>query len=262
MYMVSERMGALELETLTWPEVRREIDAGRDTIVVAFGAVEQHGHHLPMGTDAIFGDELSRRLADRLDAFRAPTVRIGCSRHHLAFPGTMSIEEETFCGVVGDLLRGWARHGFRRVVVLPTHGGNFAPLSRALERVGPLDRVNVIGISDLGLLIQATLGLGAELGVPASEGGVHGGEWETSMMLALRPELVKMDQAVPGYTGDLESGLERFLGEGVHVLTDTGVFGDPANASAEHGRLYIDRLLDLTTELIERTAAEYDRGRR
>jgi len=243
---------ALELETTTWPEVRREIDAGRDTVVVAFGAVEQHGHHLPLGTDSFFGDELSRRLADRFDAFRAPTVRIGCSRHHLAFPGTMSMEEETFAGVVGDLVRGWARHGFRRMVLLPTHGGNFAPLGAALERLEPQDGVRVIGITDLGLLVNATLGLGAELGVPASEGGIHGGEWETSMMLALKPELVEMDRAVPGYTGDLESGIQRFLAEGVDALTDTGVVGDPRNASAEHGVLYMDRLLELAVELVER----------
>jgi creatinine amidohydrolase len=220
--------------------------------VVAFGAVEQHGHHLPLGTDAMLGDELSKRLADRLDAFRAPTVRIGCSRHHLAFPGTMSVTEETFQGIVGDLLRGWAEHGFRRIVLLPTHGGNFAPLTAALERMEPLDGVKVIGIGDLGLLVRATLGLGAELGVPASEGGLHAGQWETSMMLALRPELVKMDRAVAGYTGDLETALPRFMGEGVHVLTDTGVIGDPANATAEHGHLYAERLLDLAAELIER----------
>jgi creatinine amidohydrolase len=245
------RMGALDLETLTWPEVREEIDAGRDTIVVAFGAVEQHGHHLPLGTDAIFGDELSRRLAERLDAFRAPTVRIGCSRHHLAFPGTMSVEEETFHAIVGDLVRGWARHGFSRIVILPTHGGNFAPLATALEKLGSLDGVRVIGVSDLGLLVRATLGLGVELGVPAPDGGIHGGEWETSMMLALRPELVKMDRAVPGYVGDVETAIPRFLAEGVDALTDVGVIGDPRNASAEHGRLYIERLLDLTVELIE-----------
>jgi creatinine amidohydrolase/Fe(II)-dependent formamide hydrolase-like protein len=248
-------MGALELETLTWPEVRQEIEAGRDTIVVAFGAVEQHGHHLPLGTDSIFGDELSRRLAERLDAFRAPTVRIGCSRHHLAFPGTMSIEEETFHAVVGDLVRGWARHGFRRIVLLPTHGGNFAPLDGALAKLGALDGVRVVGISDLALLVQATLGLGAELGVPASEGGLHGGEWETSMMLALRPELVKMDRALPGYTGDVEAGLATFFEKGVDALSDTGVIGDPRNASAEHGRLYIERLLDLAAELVERESA-------
>jgi creatinine amidohydrolase/Fe(II)-dependent formamide hydrolase-like protein len=245
-------VGALDLYTLTWPEVRREIEAGRDTIVVAFGAVEQHGHHLPFGTDSILGDELGRRVAERLDAFQAPTVRVGCSRHHLAFPGTMSIEEETFQRLVGDLLRGWAAHGFRRIVALPTHGGNFAPLAGALERLGPLDGVEVIGISDLGVLVQATLGLGAELGIPASEGGIHGGQWETSMMLALHPELVRMDRAVAGYTGDFESGLQRFMGEGVHVLTDTGVFGDPTHASAEHGWLYIEKLLDLAAELVER----------
>jgi creatinine amidohydrolase/Fe(II)-dependent formamide hydrolase-like protein len=249
-------MGALELENLTWPEVRDEIAAGRDTVVVAFGAVEQHGHHLPLGTDSFFGDELSRRLAERLDAFRAPTIPIGCSRHHLAFPGTMSIEEETFHGIVGDLVRGWARHGFRRIVILPTHGGNFAPLSAALEKLGPLEGVVVIGISDLGMLIQATLGTGAELGVPASEGGIHGGQWETSMMLALRPELVRMDRAVPGYTGDLEAGIERFLAEGVDALTDTGVVGDPRNASAEHGRIYTERLLDLAAEVVESSSAQ------
>jgi creatinine amidohydrolase len=245
-------MGALELDTLTWPEVRQEIEAGRDTVVVAFGAVEQHGHHLPLGTDAMLGDELSWRLAERLDAFRAPTVRVGCSRHHLAFPGTMSVSEETFKGVVHDLLAGWAGHGFRRIVLLPTHGGNFGPLTAALEEMEPLDGVKVIGIGDLGLLVQATLGLGAELGVPASEGGLHAGQWETSMMLAVHPELVRMDRAVAGYTGDLETGLPRFMSEGVHALTDTGVIGDPANASAEHGHLYIERLLDLAAELVER----------
>jgi creatinine amidohydrolase len=245
-------MGALELEKLTWPEIRSEIDGGRDTIVVAFGAIEQHGHHLPLGTDAFFGDELSLALAERLDAFRAPTVRVGCSRHHLAFPGTMSIEEETFHALVGDIVRGWAGHGFSRIVMLPTHGGNFAPMAGALEKLEPIEGVSVIAITDLGLLVQATLGLGAELGVPAAEGGLHGGEWETSMMLELRPELVKMDRAVAGYTGDLQSGLERFLGDGVHTISDTGVFGDPSHASAEHGRQYVERLIDLAAELVER----------
>jgi creatinine amidohydrolase len=219
--------------------------------VVAFGAVEQHGHHLPLATDSIFGDDLSRMLADRLDAFRAPTMRIGCSRHHLAFPGTMSIEEETFQSVVHDLVNGWARHGFRRIVILPTHGGNFAPLGAALEQLGTVEGVRVIGISDLGLLVNATLVTGAELGVPAPEGGIHGGEWETSMMLALHPELVRMDRAVPGYVGDVETAIPRFLAEGVDALTDTGVIGDPRKATAEHGRIYIERLLDLVVEVVE-----------
>ena len=245
-------MGALDLYELTWPEIEREIERGRDTVVLPLGAVEQHGHHLPLGTDSIFGDELGRAVAERLDAFLAPTVRVGVSRHHLAFPGTMSVEDDTFAAVVGDIVRGWGRHGFRRIVLLPTHGGNFAPLATALERLGPIEGVKVIGVTDLSLLVNATLGTAGELGVPASEGGLHGGEWETSMMLELRPELVHMDRAVAGYTDDLESGLQRFFDEGVHALTETGVIGDPANASAEHCRLYIERIVELAVEFVER----------
>jgi creatinine amidohydrolase len=245
-------MGALDLYTLSWPEVRDEIERGRDTIVVCFGAVEQHGHHLPLGTDSMLGDAVGRALADRLDAFLAPTVQVGCSRHHLAFPGTMSVEEETFGGVVKDIVSGWASQGFKRIILLPTHGGNFGPLGSALERLGELDGVEVIAITDLSVLVNATLGLGAELGVPASEGGLHSGEWETSLMLAVRPDLVHMDRAVAGYTGDLQSGIERFFEEGVHALTDTGVIGDPKQASAQNGRRYFERLVELTAELVER----------
>jgi creatinine amidohydrolase len=248
-------MGALDLYTLSWPEIREEMERGRDTVVVCFGAVEQHGHHLPLGTDSMLGDAVGRALADRLDAFLAPTIQVGCSQHHLAFPGTMSVGEETFGSVVGDIVRGWADQGFKRIVLLPTHGGNFGPLGAALERLGQLDGVKVVAITDLSVLVNATLGLGAELGIPAAEGGLHGGEWETSLMLAVQPNLVHMDRAVAGYTGDLESGIQRFFEEGVHALTETGVIGDPKQASAENGKKYFDRLVELAAELVERESA-------
>ena len=108
-------MGAVELDRLTWPEVKAAIETGRDTVVIAFGATEQHGPHLPLATDALLGDHLARVIADRLDAFVAPTVRLGCSEHHLAFPGTLSLSVTTFHGVVADLVRSLARGGFRRV---------------------------------------------------------------------------------------------------------------------------------------------------
>jgi creatinine amidohydrolase len=244
-------VGALELESLAWPEIRDEIARGRDTIVLCLGAVEQHGHHLPMGTDAIFGDEIGRLVAERLDAFYAPTIRVGCSQHHLAFPGTMSVDERTFAAIVCDIVSGWADHGFKRIVLLPTHGGNFAPLAKAMEQLDEPDGVKLIAISDLTLLIDATLGLGAELGVPAAEGGLHGGEWETSMMLALRPGMVHMDRAQAGYTGDLEAGLPKFFEEGIDSLSEVGVIGDPTRASAVHGRAYVDRIVELAVASIE-----------
>src|ERR1700722_15678260 len=104
-------MTALQLDRMTWPEVKAEQEAGRDTLVVAFGATEQHGPHMPLATDALIGDHLAQLVADRLDAFVAPTVRIGCSEHHLAFAGTLSISEQTFAGLVGDLVRAAARSG-------------------------------------------------------------------------------------------------------------------------------------------------------
>src|SRR3990172_8351813 len=125
---------------MTWPEVREELSRGRTTVVVPFGAVEQHGPHLPLGTDAIFGDEIGLAVAERLDAFLAPTVRVGFSPHHMAFAGTLTVDEETFHAVARSIVRALAGHGFRRIVLLPTHGGNFPPLpgrGDAAERVLP-----------------------------------------------------------------------------------------------------------------------------
>src|SRR5437763_6382042 len=142
----------MELDRLSWPEVKAEIEGGRDTVVIAFGATEQHGPHLPLATDALLGDHAARLIAERLDAFVAPTVRIGCSEHHLAFPGTLSISPETFHAVVGDLVRSLARGGFRKVILIPTHGGNFAPLGAAVEKLGAVDGVEIRAVTDLGAL--------------------------------------------------------------------------------------------------------------
>jgi creatinine amidohydrolase len=98
-------VGAVELDQLSWPEVKAELERGRDTVVVALGATEQHGPHLPLATDALIGDHLARLVAERLDAFVASTVRLGCSEHHLEFRWTLSISEDTLHAVAGDVVR-------------------------------------------------------------------------------------------------------------------------------------------------------------
>jgi creatinine amidohydrolase len=243
-------VGALELDRLTWPEVKAELEAGRATVVVAFGATEQHGPHLPLATDALLGDHLARLVAERLDAFIAPTVRVGCSDHHLAFSGTLSISEQTFHAVVGDIVRSLARGGFRRAVLLPTHGGNFAPLAAALEKLGQVEGIEVRAITDLGALFAvAQTGL-EEYGVPIGEGGLHAGEWETSMLMVIHPDLVHPDRGEPGYTGDMEQALGAIFGDGVHSVAPNGVLGDPAQASAEHGDRYWDVVTALALEAV------------
>jgi creatinine amidohydrolase len=230
---------AVELDRLSWPEVEAELRGGRDTVVVPFGATEQHARHLPLATDALLGDHLAQLVADRLDAFVAPSVRVGCSAHHIDFPGTLSLEEETFHAVVADLVRSLARAGFRRVVLLPTHGGNFGPLAAALEKLGKLgERTQVVAVTDLGVLLQIARTGEREHGVALSDGGLHAGEWETSMLLSIHPELVHMERAEAGYTGDLQQGIGRMFESGVKALSENGAIGDPAEASPEHGERY------------------------
>jgi len=247
----SRPWGAIDLDKLTWPEVRDELEAGRDTVVVAFGATEQHGPHMPLATDALIGDELARAVAERLDAFVAPTVRLGCSAHHLDSPGTLSLQEETFHAIVGDLVRSLARGGFRRIVLLPTHGGNFAPLAAAVEKLGEVEGSSIVAITDLSALMRvATVGV-EEHHVPLGDGGLHAGEWEASMLLSIQPDLVKMDRAEPGFTGDPEEALGRLFSGGTKALADNGVIGDPRKASAEHGRRYWDTALAIALERVE-----------
>jgi creatinine amidohydrolase len=235
---------------MTWPEVRAEQQRGRDTVVIAFGATEQHGPHMPLATDALLGDHLARAVAEQLDAFVAPTVRVGCSEHHLAFAGTLSLSEETFHGVVADLIRSLARGGFRRAVLLPTHGGNFAPLAAAIEQLGPVEGIEVQALTDLGALFAiAQLGE-REHGVSLGEGGVHAGEWETSMLLAIHPELVRLDRHEPGFTGDPQQAAGAIFAEGVDAVAANGVIGDPAKASAEHGSRYWREVLGITMSRI------------
>jgi creatinine amidohydrolase len=243
-------MPALELDKQTWPEVEAELSSGRDTVVVAFGATEQHGRHMPLATDALLGDHFARELADRLDAFVAPTVRVGCSRHHLAFCGTLSLTEETFGAVVANLVSSLVGSGFGRIVLVPTHGGNFAPLATAVERLPAAHLERVVAITDLGVFLRvAQLGQD-EFGVPMPEGGLHAGEWETSMLLAIHPELVHMDRAERGFVGDPQETVGGLFEAGVDSISPNGVIGDPTQASAEHGHCYWDAALDLAVELV------------
>jgi len=245
-----DRVGALELDKLTWVEVRDELRAGRDTVVLALGATEQHGPHLPLATDALLGDHLAAEIADRLDAFVAPTVRIGCSEHHLRFPGTLSIDEATFDALVADIARSLARGGFRRLVLLPTHGGNFAPLASALGRLGPVEGLEIVAVTDItALLAIAQLGE-EEHGVSLASGGLHAGEWETSMLIAVHPGLERAGERAPGYVGPPGEAVARLFAEGVEPLSATGVIGDPTEASADHGRRYWDRVVEIVMDAV------------
>jgi len=241
------------IDRLSWPEVKARIEAGQDTVVMALGAFEQHGPHLPLETDVLLGDHLADVIAARLDAFVAPTVTIGCSHHHLGFPGTLSLSDETFAGVVGDVVRSLARGGFRRVVLLPSHGGNFAPLAAAMKKIGnTVDGLQVTALTDPAPLFSPAQIAADEFGVPLGEGGIHSGEWETSMIMAIHPELVHLERAQAGYTGDPGEAFRRIFHDGTASLSKIGVVGDPTRASAEHGKRYWEAVTEATLEALGR----------
>jgi creatinine amidohydrolase len=236
-------MTAMHLDRLTWAEVKSEIESGRDTVIVPFGSTEQHGRHMPLGTDAVLGDEFGWALADRLDAFLAPTVRFGCSEHHLAFAGTISLGDETFKLMVRDVVDSLSRHGFKTILLLPTHGGNFKPMAEAVAEMDPVENVNVLAFTDLEGLVKTAFKSSNVCGVNPAQSGAHSGEWETSLMLAFRPEQVKMDHAAEGFVGELSEIMAKVF-DGIQNLDENGVLGYPRPATARAGEKYFDEMVE------------------
>ena len=240
---------SLLLDEMTWPEVAGALTDGWTTAVVAVGAVEQHGPHLPLQVDAARGDRLALEVADRLDkALVAPTIRVGCSEHHMGFPGTISLRRATLEAVCLDYCVSLARHGFETVCLVPSHGGNFGPLKDMLDdlnrAVAPGCRV--LAYTDLNGFLEvwqaAVRDVAAEL-----EGrvGGHADIAESSEMLCIRPDLVRQELAEEGYMGGFsEDLLDRIFRDGFRSVTPNGILGDARGMSAEIGERCIARVAD------------------
>jgi creatinine amidohydrolase len=171
----------------------------------------------------------------------------------MRFPGTLTLREETLAAVVEDYVTSLEAHGFTRIVLLPSHGGNFAPLARMLPqlRTGH-PKTEIVAYTGLTALGSSAGAIAAEVGVTADEAGAHGGEWETSLMLAVEPDQVQMDLAEAGYMGELGAVLDQIYTEGMESVAPNGIMGDPAQASAEHGQMYFDRLAELIADHVRR----------
>ena len=225
---------------MTSPEVANALGRGRDRVVVPFGAVEQHGSHLPLETDALLGDHLGALLAERIDALCAPTVPIGCSEHHMAGAGTLSLQPATLRLIVRDVVVSLARHGFRTIVLLPTHAGNAAPIARAARVLEPPSGVRVMAVADMRALAAALSAASTRSGAALADTVTHAGEIETCLLLALAPTAVRpaTDQAVRGDNG-MEGSMER-----PHPgLSPSRVAAGTRTAMAAAGRAYVTAFL-------------------
>ncbi len=243
----------IDLAQMTSPEIGAAIETGYTTVVFAVGSNEQHGPCLPVSTDTVLGDTLALSVAESLgDALKAPTINVGCSEHHMRFPGTITLSRETLQRVVGEYVDSLSKHGFKRIVVLPSHGGNFGPLreiDEGLRRSHP--GVKVVVYSDLQGFVEVLMGTSGRLGVSPEASGAHAGESEVSMMMWVKGGLVR-EECIPdagGYMGEFdEETAQRIFDHGIGALSPIGVLGDPGGASGEHGRAYVE---DLTSAMVE-----------
>ena len=213
--------------------------------VVPLGSLEQHGHHLPLFTDSVILAEIVRRARAALGdtAVFLPMLWVGASDHHRHFPGTVSINIETYTHVVGDMLESLVGSGFRRIFVLNSHGGNILPGKRAVYDV----RMRHRDERDLWLVFGSWFELAASevagLDLLEQKRVTHASELETSMVLRLRPELVNLG-AARGASPPFESAFFRpGHSQGHRVATYpplehrsvTGALGHPEVATAEKG---------------------------
>jgi creatinine amidohydrolase len=182
---------------------------------------------------------MALRVAERMGrTLVAPVIRPGCSQHHLGFPGTISIHADVLVAVVREQLRCLIDSGFSHLVLTSSHGGNFAPLARVageLERMCAERGARLTPVLELQGWIDALKAApNTRMPLQRDMPAVQADLIETSIMLALRPELVRTDRIERGYVGDFD--LEgSFAERGLKALTANGVLGDPTHASAELG---------------------------
>ena len=250
-------MEDLFLEHLAWPEVADALEEGYTTVVVPVGAIEQHGPHLPLCVDAERGTRLGLEVAKRLGrALVAPTIRVGCSEHHMAFPGTLSLRESTLRALCTDYCVSLSRHGFTRICLVPSHGGNFAPLGDMLDELeAAVDPgCAVLAYTDLLGFLGIWKRVLGEAGMAERVGG-HADVAEGSEILAIRPDLVRIEKAEPGYLGETSKELlDRIFREGLQAVTENGILGDARGLRRELGEKCLAEGADAIAAFFTRSA--------
>jgi creatinine amidohydrolase len=249
--MTDTRTTAVRWEDLTWPEIE-ELLRGRphEVALLPVGATEQHGPHLPTGTDTIIARGLCEAASAVTGAPVLPAVALGCSYGHgTDLPGTLSLTPERLADVVVDAVSWAAGSGVRRVLAVNGHFGNQASLSVAgdhLRHERPDLRFGVLNWWTLSPSIAAeTLADGDD---------VHANRAETALMMALAPEHVRLDQLAQADDADRTAGLVfRYTAP---VLSRNGVTGRPSEATVELGRRLLADGVEVVCNAVARGRVE------
>jgi creatinine amidohydrolase len=246
-------MPEIEWRKLRADQLREK--AHQDAIVILpVASLEQHGPHLPVEVDSMLGETVAARTAAKVaergqPVLVLPVLWTGLSEHHMSFGGTVTLDNAAFAAVVEGVVRSVLRHGFRRVVLLNAHGGNENALRSITDDLTPK-----LGAS----IVQFTYWYAAAVAIAKileTQGGLqHACEAETSMMMAVRPDLVATDR-IPLAKSNTTPDVSDVVGGGVYrwrsigSRSGSGVIGNPEAASAEKG----ERLFDaITTSLADK----------
>jgi creatinine amidohydrolase len=248
-----ERVKAeIEWGRLRAPQLR-ELASKDAVVIVPIGSTEQHGPHLPTQVDCLLVGEVARRAASRayptVPTLITPTIWSGLAEHHMSLGATLSVDFQTFFALVRGICRSLVRHGFRNVLLLNGHGGNIAALTVAVNELA-VELEAPIATATYFILAQQEIGKILEV----QKGVRHACEAETSMVLALAPELVDMS-LVEGAVGPTSREVPEVTGTEASIRwrsfqsrTSHGAIGDPRTASAEKG----DKLLDASADAVAR----------
>jgi len=233
------------LEDWTSPELEARLAEKPATVVVPLGSTEQHGPHLPLGTDTRIAGALAERLSRRLPhALVLPALAFGIASEHQSFAGTIAIAEETFMAFLSDVLRSLARHEPSEILLFSAHGGNDAFLRKHHDLLAEASAPAQFLLASVPDRITESLcSLAAESGVSEGEAGWHAGELETSMMLGLQPASVRTDQLRPGHV-DLDLPADELFYPDLAERVPSGVVGDPRQATALRAEAYLSRWVE------------------
>jgi creatinine amidohydrolase len=212
-----------------------EFERAAKIAVLPVGSFEQHGDHLPLATDSIVACVIARRLAETYNLFLLPPVTIACSHEHARFPGTVSISSRTLISMIDDIRESLNQSGINQIVIVNGHGGNYV-LSNIVQEANLLERrVALFPGRDDFIIARGRANM-----ITNNSEDMHGGEWETSILLHEYSDLVRStypqnDHHAPQRPHLLIAGMDGY--------TTNGVIGKPSAASAEKGRLALDSLV-------------------
>jgi creatinine amidohydrolase len=236
------------LDELTEPEVAELVAAGTELLLIPTGSTEQHGPHGPIGTDVIIPREVCRRVALARGALVAPPVPYGLAAGHRGFAGLAYLNPPTYLALIEDLVLSFAESGFRRIVFVNGHYTNYPAINLACFNASPKLPE---GAAAWALSYWDALPPNEATAYLSLETGLHANIGETSAVLAVRPELVKLDRAVEGWPPFPElkgpamptifAFFETSAGSTFRGMPH-GVWGDPRGSTAELGEQFYEQI--------------------